>query len=326
MSRQQSPLRASRIAALTGALVLAGSAVAQDFPTRAVTLIVPYPAGSTTDIIARHITAPLTERLKQPVVIDNKAGAGGGLGVNALKNAPKDGYTMGLVVSGSVIQPWLEKNVPFDVRKDFMPMSAMYVGLYCLNVAPNFPAKSLNEFISYVKANPSKVFYGSSGTGTTTHLAGELLKQLTSIEMTHVPFKGSPQVVAAVLSGDIQAYFDLYGTSKPLIDSGKVRTLGVTTKTRYAALPNVPAIAEVAPGYEVLVWTGFALPLGTPKAAFDRLTTELRAVMAMPDVSKKIAALGVDTGGNSPEEFQTFINAEYDKWGRIIQAAGLKPN
>lgn len=322
--------QASAVAAVTliPALLLAlapAPARSQDFPTRAVTLIVPFPTGSTTDIIARHIIGPLGERLKQPVIIDNKLGAGGVVGVNALKNAPKDGYTIGLLVSGNVIQPWLDKNLPFDVRKDFIPMSAMYVGQYVLNVAPTFPAKDIAEFLAYAKANPTKLFFGSSGNGTTTHLAGELMKQLTGIQMTHVPFKGSPQVVAAVLSGDVQTYFDLYGTSKPLLDAGRVRAIGVSSKQRIPQLPQVPAIAESVPGFEVLVWTGFATPLGVPKNATDRLTVALREVMAVPEVAKRIAALGVEPGGNSPTEFQSFINSEYEKWGKIILEAGIKP-
>jgi tripartite-type tricarboxylate transporter receptor subunit TctC len=309
------------------ALFSAATAVAaQSFPARQVSIIVPYPAGSTTDIIARMIATPLAQRLGQPVVIENRSGAGGAVGVRALKQSQADGYTIGLIVSGSVIQPHLQKaEMPFDVRTDFVPLSLMYSGLYMLNVAPSFPAKTMAEFVTYAKANPQKIFFGSSGQGTTTHLSGELLKQLAGIEMTHVPFKGSPEVYAAMLSGDIQAAFDLWGTSRPMIESGRVRALGVTSKTRNAALPQYPAIAETVPGYEVLVWTGFAAPLGTPPAAVNRLVTELRAVMDQPELKTRLTNMGVDIGGNSPTEFAQFVRDEFDKWGKAIKASGMTP-
>lgn len=306
-------------------LLAAGTVPAQEFPNRAVHVIVPYPSGSTTDIIARLVAVPLSDRLKQPVVIDNKTGAGGIVGVNALKQASPNGYTIGLIVSGNAIQPWLTKDMPFDMRKDFIPITLMYLGQYVLTVPPAYPSKTFTEFIENVKANPKKVFFGSSGFGTTTHLAGEMLKQMASIEMTHVPFKGSTEVVASMLSGNLQAYFDLYGTVKPLIDSGRVRALAVSSKQRMAALPQLPAIAEYYPGFEVLVWTGFAAPLGTPKEAIAKLTAVLREVYQQPELRKRLAELGVDPGGNSPAEFAKFMSDEYEKWGKTIQAAGLKP-
>jgi tripartite-type tricarboxylate transporter receptor subunit TctC len=312
------------VALFSAATTLA--AQSQSYPTRRVSIIVPYPAGSTTDIIARLIAAPLALRLGQAVVVENRAGAGGAIGVRVLKQSPADGHTIGLIVSANVIQPHLQKaEMPFDVRTDFVPLSMMYSGLYMLNVAPSFPAKTVAEFVSYAKANPQKIFYGSSGAGTTTHLAGELLKQLAGIEMTHVPFKGSPEIYTAMGSGDIQASFDLWGTSRPMIESGRVRGLGVTSKTRNAALPQFPAIAETVPGYEVLVWTGFAAPLGTPPAAVNRLVTELRAVMAQPDLKARVAGMGVDIGGNSPTEFAQFVRDDFEKWDKAIKMSGLSP-
>lgn len=325
MQRTFQRLRTLASVALLAAAGLTGTALAQDYPVRQVTLIVPYPAGSTTDIIARLIATPLGQRLKQTIVVDNRSGAGGAVGVRALKQAPNDGYTMGLIVSGNAIQPWLQKDMPFDIRKDFALMSLMYSGLYVLSVTPNFPAKTMAEFVSYVKANPGKVNFGSSGPATTTHLAGELLKQVGGLDIVHVPFKGSPEVYAGMGSGDIQAAWDLYGTSKPMIEGGRIRPLAVSSKTRFATLPTLPAIAETVPGYEILAWTGFAFPLGTPPAAVNRMATELRAVMAQADIKKRVNDMGIDIGGNSPQEFQAFVNAEYDKWGRVIQAAGLKP-
>ena len=306
-------------------LVLATAAAAQDFPSRPVHVIVPYSSGSMTDLIARLVGAALSERIRQPVLIENKDGAGGAIGANALKQATPNGYTIGVIVSGNAIQPWLMKDLPFDIRKDFIPITVMYQGQYVLAVGPTYPAKTLPEFIADAKANPDKIFYGSSGTGTTTHLAGELLEQMASIMMTHVPFKGATGVVAATLSGNVQAHFNLYGTVKPLIESGRGHALAVTGKQRMAALPQVPTIAEYYPGFDVLVWTGFAAPQGTPKDVVARLTADLREVLQLAEVKKRIADLGVDPGGNSPAEFAQLISGDYEKWGKTIQAAGLKP-
>ncbi len=297
---------------------------AQDYPSKPIQIIVPYSAGSTTDVIARLVAQHLSVKLKQPVSVDNRTGGGGSVGVNALKQAPKDGYTIGLIVSGNVIQPWLSNDMLFDVRKDFINMTLMYAGPYVLTVPPNFPSNNFAEFLTYAKANSGKLFFGSSGSGTTTHLAGELLKQLANVDMTHVPYRGSPQVVAGMLSGDVQLYFDLFGTVKPLLDSGRVRALAVSGKGNMITLPHLPPIADTLPGFEVLAWTGFSAPLGTPSDVTEKLTAALRSVFQIPDVRKRIQALGVDPGGNSPTEFSQFVNSEYDKWGKIIKTAGIK--
>lgn len=317
-------LKSFLMCAMVGFSIHPLSILAQEYPSKPIQIIVPYSAGSTTDIIARLIAPHLSEKLKQPVSIDNRTGGGGTVGVNALKQAPKDGYTIGLVVSGNVIQPWLSSNMPFDIRKDFVNMTLMYAGPYILTVPPNFPSNNFAEFLTYTKANSGKLFFGSSGPGTTTHLAGELLKQLTNVDMTHVPYRGSPQVVAGMLSGDVQVYFDLYGTVKPLLDAGRVRALAVTGKSRMSTLPNLPPVADTLPGFEVLAWTGFSAPLGTPKDITDKLTVALRSVFQIPEVQKRIQALGVDPGGNSPAEFSQYINEEFDRWGKIIQSAGIK--
>jgi tripartite-type tricarboxylate transporter receptor subunit TctC len=309
------------VAALAGS----ASAGAQAFPDRPIHIIVPYSSGSITDVIARLAAASLSERLKQPVVIDTKSGAGGIIALRALQAAKADGYTMGLIPSGSVVQPWLMKDMPFDVRKDFQAVSMLYAGPLMLVVPPQLPAQNLVEFVAYAKANPDKVFYGSSGAGTATQLAAELMKQAAGLEMTHVPYRGSADVYTAMLSGNVNAYFDLYGTARPLIDSGKVRVLGVTSARRMAVLPDVPAIAEVAPGYEVLGWTGFAVPNGTPKDVVDKLAAALQATLQSPELSKRLLQMGVEPGGNTPAEMTRFIAAEYDKWGQITRRAGMKP-
>jgi tripartite-type tricarboxylate transporter receptor subunit TctC len=211
------------------------------------------------------------------------------------------------------------------VRSDFENLSLMYAGQYVLSVKPDFPAKTFAEFIDYSKAHPDAVFYGSSGVATTTHLAGEMLVQSLGAKLTHVPFKGSPEVFAALLGGEIQAYFDLYGSSKANIESGAIRPIAVSGLNKLAALPDLPTIAESIPGYNVLAWTGFAAPKGTPKDVADKLATELCAVMNSPELQKKYVELGVEPGGNSPEEFNKFVSEQYDMWGKTVQAAGITP-
>jgi tripartite-type tricarboxylate transporter receptor subunit TctC len=305
--------------------MVATAAAAQSFPDRPIHLIVPYSSGSITDVIARLAAAGLAERLKQPVVIESKTGAGGIIALKALHAARPDGYTLGLIPSGSVVQPWLMKDMPFDVRKDFQALSLLYAGPLMLVVPPQMPAQNLADFLSWTKANPSKVFYGSSGAGTATQLSAELLKQAAGVEMTHVPFRGSAEVYTAMLSGSVNAYFDLYGTAKPMIDGGKVRVLGVTGPRRLSVLPDVPAIAELLPGYEVLGWTGFAVPNGTPKDAVEKLAAALQATLRAPELNRRLLDMGVEPGGNTPAEMSRFIAAEYEKWGQITRRAGMKP-
>lgn len=319
--------RSFAMAALGAAALFstAQATIAQEFPTKPVTILVPYSAGSTTDIIARLIAEPLSERLGQAVVVENKTGAGGAVMLNALSNSAADGYTIGLIASGNVIQPWVRKDVTYDVRSDYENLSLMYAGPYVLSVAPDFPAKNFAEFIEYSKANPNAVFYGSSGVATTTHLAGEMMVQGLGAKLTHVPFKGSPEVFAALLGGEIQAYFDLYGSAKANIESGAIRPIAVSGLKKLEALPELPTIAETIPGYNVLAWTGFAAPKGTPKEVTDKLATELRAVMNSPELQQKYAELGVEPGGNSPEEFTKFVSEQYDMWGKTVQAAGITP-
>lgn len=324
----QRPLRwtsAVAEALLLGSIALSAPLHAQDFPNRPLRMIVPFASGSVTDIVARLVATGMGERLKQPVTVENRLGAGGIVGGTALMRAAPDGYTVGLLVAGNSIQTWVVKDMPFDVRKDFMHITQMYAGYSALLVAKDFPAQNLAEFIAWTRANPGKAFFGSSGAATTTHLAGELLKDAAKIDITHVPFKGSPEVVTALLSGSIQTYFDLYGTAKPLLDSGKVRALAVTSLKRMAELPNVPALAETYSGFEIAARVGLAAPLGTPKAVHDKLVAETRAALQQPEIRKRITDLGIEPGGNTPAEYAKGIAEDTEKWGRAVRAAGLKP-
>jgi len=300
-------------------------ALSQDFPNRPIRLIVNQPPGSSTDLISRMIAADASTRLKQPIVVENRAGAGGLVGTQALKQAPPDGYTIGLVVSGNVIQTWMRKEMPFDIRSDFSFLTTLFRTDYVLIVPSSFPAKNLAEFVAYAKANPTKVFYGSSGVGTTTHLAAERFKQAAAIELAHVPFKGSPEAHTAMLGGAIHAYFDVYGSAKAQLEAGKVVAIGVTGTSRMPQLPNVPAISEAFPGYQAFAWITLAAPKGTPKPALDRLAAELRASFRQPEIHKQLVeGRGVTPGGEAPEDTTLFVNAELERWGQVIRAARLE--
>ena len=308
------------------AVLLAGSmspALAQG--NKPVRIIVPYGTGSGADIVSRMIAAQLAERLKEPVIVENRPGNSAIIGVNVLKNSPPDGYTIGVLVSGNAAQPWLTKDLPFDIRKDFIPLTLLYSGPLVMTVPVTLPVKTLAEFVAYAKANSGKVFYGTLGAGTTTHLAAEFLKQAANIQMTNVPFKGSAEIHTAVASGEVQVSFDNYISPKPLVDAGKLRAIAITSKNRTATLPNLPTVAESYPGVEVGFWTGFAAPANTPKEMTDRIGAALRAVLAMPEIRRRIAETGSEPGGGSAAEFSALIDSDYEKFGKVIRAAGLKP-
>ncbi len=306
-------------------LSLPSAAWSQAFPNGPITLIVPYPPGNTTDIVTRLMARALAERIGQPVVISNRGGAGGAVGAKAVQLAPPNGYTIGLIASGHSIQPWLDKSMPFDIRKDFAQLNLNYTGEYIMVVPQSFPAKNLAEFIAYAKANPGKVNYGSTGLGTTTHLGGEMIKQAGKFEMTHVPYKGSTEVLQGVLTGDIQMYLDLYGTIEAQIKAGRLRPIVVLGQKRRANMPDVPALNETYPGMEVSAWTAYVAPLGTPKEITDKLSSEIAAVMRMPEIRQKFAELGAEAGGMSGNDLSQFILREYEKWGKVTVAAGMRP-
>lgn len=307
--------------------LLTTSVWAQAYPTKPIKMIVPYGAGGATDVIARMIASRLADRLKQPVVVENRPGAGSITGVAALKTAAPDGYTMGMLVSASAAQPWLTKNIPFDIRKDFIPLTLGFTGPLVLTVSANSPVRTLADYVAYAKANPGKAFNGGVGIGTTTHLALEMINQATGINVSFVSFKGAPEGHAAVVGGEILSTVDSYSGPKALIDAGRMRVIVQTGKERLEALPNVPTVAETYPGFEISSWVGFAVPLGTPRAIVDLLTSETRNALVDPVVRKTIAEGGVGgiAGGGTPAEFQQRINDDYAKFGRVIQAGNIKP-
>lgn len=315
------------LAGLAATSLLLGSpmAEAQTWPSRPISIIVPYGPGTGSDVVVRLLTAPLSERLKQSVIVENKAGAGGAVGVKALKDAKPDGYTLGALVSANAIQPYVMKNVPFDVRTDFMPITLLYSGPLSMIVPPTIPVKTVADFVTWAKANRGKVNFGSVGAGSTSHLVSELLMLSAGIEMTHVPYKGSADVYTGMLSGGVHVMFDNYLTPKPLVEAGRLNVVAVTSEKRVPWLPNVPTMSETYPGSDASFWVGLAGPLGMPAAIHTRLANEIRAVIATADFQKRLLDQGLIAGGSSPADFGKFINSEYVKWGKITAAAGLKP-
>ena len=311
--------------ATLGAFSLVGGALAQEFPSRAIRVIVPFAPGSAADTTTRFLGVRLADRIKQPVVVENRPGASAVIGANALRQATPDGYTIGNLASALVAQPFLVKNFPFDIRKDFAPISLMYSGPMVLTVAQSFPARSMAELVALARANPGKLFVGSIGNGSATHLAAELLKQMTGTAISNVPFKDSLEMHRAVAGGDVSFSFDSYASPKGLIEAGRLRAIAVTSRERLASLPAIPAIAESVAGFELESWTGLATPTGVPAEAHARLTSELRAIMQSAEWKQLMTNNGVEAGGGTPEDFSRRIAADFEKFGRVLQAAGLKP-
>ncbi len=301
------------------------AASAQTFPDRPIKILVPYTPSSPTDNMTRMVAAAMSERFRQTVVVENRPGAGGTIGVMALKNATPDGYTIGVLVSGNVVQPWLVKDTPFDVRKDFAMLTSLYVSPLVMIVPASSPGRTLAEFIAMAKTRPGKVFFGHAGIGTTTHLAGELLNQVAGVSMVHVPYKGTPETLPPLMNGDTQAAFSGYSTPKALVEAGKLRVLAVASAKRIPILPEIPAIAETYPGFDVSAWTGFAAPAGVPSHAVERLATEIRAVVQSPTIRARFLEVGLVPGGETPAEFSKMIEDSYTTFGKVIQNAGIKP-
>lgn len=315
----------TRIFAALALTLAAGSSVAQEFPSRPIRIIVPYAPGTGSDIASRQIQPQLNERLKQQVIVENRPGAGASIGITALKNAPADGYTIGVLVSGNAASPWLVKDTPFDVRRDFAPITTLYKGPLAMIVPANHPARTLAEFIDIAKRNPRGVTIGTAGIGTTSFLAAELVKIRGGFQGTTINYKGSPEMDAAVVSGDVEYAFDNYVTPRGLVEGGKLRVLATSGLKRMAILPNVPTLAETWPGVEMVFWTGYAAPRGTPAEVVNRLHREISAVLRSPEVVQKFAESGSESGGSTPAEFAKLMADDVDRFGDIIRRAGIQP-
>ncbi len=318
--------RRTVLAGLPGAVLLPGLARAQDaFPSRPLKFIVPWTPGGATDNISRIVTARMSELLGQQVMIDNRAGGGGTIGTDAIAKATPDGYTIGLVtISMFTMAPALDARLPYDPVKDFTPMAGMAAWPNMLVVHPSVPAKTVPELIALLKANPGKYNMASSGSGTTIHLAGEMFKQMTGTDMVHVPFKGSAPAMQDMLAGTTQIMFDNMPSAWPHVQAGTLRALGVTSKARHKAAPDVPAIDEFVPGYVVEVWMGFGGPAGVPAPIVERLAAAGTKALEDPAVVGKLAALGADPWPMTPKALGQRVVSEIAVWAPIVKASGAK--
>ncbi len=323
-------MKLGRFSTLLLAAVIVGlqavPTLAQDYPSRQITLIAPWPAGGAVDVLCRGVAPHLSDRLGKPVVVENRPGAGSVIGTAAGAKASPDGYTLVMAGSGSLaISATLYKKLPYDPTKDFAPLLLSAKIPFFLVVNPSLPVHSVAELVKYAKDNPGKLSFASGGAGSPHHLYAELFKSLTGIEMTHVPYKGSAPALTDVVAGHVPLLFSDPVPSLPLIREGKVRALGVTTAARSPSAPEIVPIAESGvPGFDVAGWGMITAPTGTPKQIVTRLNAELSNVAALPDVQQQIIKLGMIPGGSaSPEELQAFINSEIVRWGKVVQQAGL---
>jgi tripartite-type tricarboxylate transporter receptor subunit TctC len=309
---------------VAAALVASVTAVAQAYPARPVRVIVPLAPGGGSDYTARFIGARLSERLGQPVVVDNRPAASGIVGTDLVAKAAPDGYTLLLVFSTHAQSAQLFKKLPYDPIKDFAPVTEVFATPLVLLVHPSQPIKTIKELVAYAKEHPGKLNYGTSGPGSSPHLMTELLNSMAGIQMTHVPYKGVASVMTALLGGELQIAYSNPVTGAPLWKAGKLRPLGMSGLKRSEAFPEIPTIDETGvPGYEALIWYGFMAPAKTPGAVVDRLHRDVVSVLKMPEVRQTLVAQGNDVVGNTPAEFAAFINKEADKWGALGKRLGI---
>ena len=301
------------------------TAAAAEFPTRPIRLIVPFPPGGTTDILARLIGPKLTETFKQPVVIDNRSGASGMIGADAIAKAAGDGHTFGIIISTHAIAPALFARSPFDPVKDFAPITLAISVANVISVHPSVPATSIAGLVALAKAQPGKLSFGSAGNGTGVHLTGELFKSVAHVDITHVPYKGGGPALSDLIAGQIPMGVQNITTIVPFVRGGRIRALGISSLERSPALPDVPTVASQGfPGFEAREWYGLVAPGGTPRAIVTRLNRELVRIINLPDIRSRLLDLGADIVGDSPDQFGAFIKAEGVKWSKLIKDTGIR--
>jgi tripartite-type tricarboxylate transporter receptor subunit TctC len=298
---------------------------ADTYPSRPVHLIVAFAAGGTNDIVARLLGQSLSERLGQPVVIENKPGAGSNIGTEVVVRAPPDGYTLLMAGAPNAINATLYDKLPFNFIRDIAPVAGILSMPNVMEVNPTLPVRTVPEFIAYARANPGKIAMASAGTGGATHVAGELFKAMTGINMVHVPYRGDAPALVDLMGGQVQVMFDLMPASIEYIRAGKLRPLGVTTAVRSEALPDLPTVGEFVPGYEASAWLGVGVPRQTPVEIIDKLNREINAVLSDPKFKAQLAGLGGKVLTGSPAEFGKLVADETEKWGKVIRTANIKP-
>ena len=316
----------SRVLAVLVACLLAGSAFAQAFPSKPVRVIIPWPPGQATDLAARIVADKLSQQMGQPFVADNRPGAGGAIGTDAVAKAAPDGYTLLAASSGPVsIMPNLQKT-PYEPLKDLAPVSLVALAPFALVSAPSFPAQNAKELVALVKASPDKYAFSSSGTGATAHLFSELFHSMAQIKARHIPYKGSAPAMTDVINGQIDYTIETVASVVGHVKAGRLRVYGVSTARRSSALPDAPPLAEAAgiPGYDVAAWIGYAAPAGTPPEIRARLAAEIQKAMQSPDLKERYLALGLEPAANTPDELGQYMKREQERYGSIIKGANIK--
>ena len=316
--------RITRRGAVLAGLALPGLARAQDWPARPVRILVAYPPGGPTDILARIVAQGVARELPQPVVVENRGGANGTIGSEAVARGPADGSLFLANASAHVIVPHLQR-VPFDALADFIPVTNMAAVPLMLVVTNALPVRTVPELIAYLKANPGKLSYASSSAGGSTHLAGELFKRMAGVEMTHVPYRGAGQALPDVVAGNTQLMFDSMASSAGLVREGRLRALAVTTEARVAAFPELPTIAEAGPlpGYAIASWYGLWAPARTPGSVVERMQQAVAAALRTPEVREKLASLGAEPVGDTPAQFDAFCRRESAMYGTLVREAKI---
>jgi tripartite-type tricarboxylate transporter receptor subunit TctC len=316
-----------RTAAFSVVCLVSAGATAQNYPARPIRLVVGFAPGGSTDVTARIIAERLTTTLGQQVIVDNRSGAGGNIGADIVAKSNPDGYTVLMATTGVMaFNHYLYSKLPYSAEKDLAPVTQVGSLPLILIVPAALPARSVKELVAMAKSRPGKYSFGSSGVGGATHVTAELFKALAAIDIVHVPYKGSGQMMADLLGGQVQIAFDQIASSIAHVKSGKLRALGITTAKRSALMPDLPTIAEAGvAGYEATSWNGFAVRAGTPRAIVNRLREETREAMAVPEIKDRLFGLGIEPVGGTPEQFAVHIRAERDKWIPLFRKIGIKP-
>ena len=307
--------------------LLAFAAHAQTYPSKPIKIIVPFGPGGFTDVAARILQKELGPVMGQPIIIENKPGAGSTIGTSEVAKGTPDGYTLVMVSTTHVISPHLYKQMPYDALRDFTPVMKIAEGPYVLVSHPSLPAKSVRELIALARAKPNSIDYASSGNGSSQHLVGALFVAMAGAPLSHVPYKGSNQAMSDVLGGQVPISFVGVPNALPNLHNGKLRALAVTTKKRYAELPDVPTMDEAGvKGYDATIWLGILAPPGTPRDVVQKINAAITRTLSTPDARKLMASAGVDVATSTPEEFTALLQGEYDRWGKVVRETGATVN
>ena len=305
-------------------VVSAVSAIAQgSYPDRPVRIVVPFPPGGSNDVLARAVAPGLQSRFGQPFIVDNKPGAAGNIGAEFVARSPADGYTILQTQNGITMVPWLTQNLGFDPMQ-FAPVMIAITLPMVVTVNTELPVKSIGDLIAYAKANPGKLSYATPGVGTPHHLATELFMSMTGTKMVMVPYKGTAAIAVDLIGGRVNALFSALDTMRPHIIAGKIRAIAIAERKRLPQLPDLPAVAETVPDFEANFWLGFVAPSGTPDPIAQRLATEIKAVLALPDTNERLTKAGLTVNPGSPSEMRAIMKSDYEKWGKVVRAAGIK--